>query len=116
MTISGNVSSTTIEAKRAGLPQTPVNIQNVELNGDGNVWPCGLMLHKEASGWEPYEAADAGLVAVLDEETDTSKADSALATVFGAVKKDELKVGVAVPAAPVEADLDKLIARHIWPV
>lgn len=115
MTISGNRSSMTIDARRAGLPQTPVHIQNVKLNGDGKVWPCGLMLHKGASGWDPYDTTDTGRVAVLDEETDTAQADSALAVKFGAVKKDELKVGVDAPAAPVEADLDKLEDRHIYP-
>lgn len=116
MAIKGNRTSTTYEAKRAGLPQVEIKQQNVKLIGDGTVWPCGLLLHKEALGWDPYTGTDTGLLAVLDEETDTAEADSALVTRFGAVKKDELLVNPATPAAPADVDLDKLEAQNIYPI
>jgi len=54
--------------------------------------------------------------AVLDQQTDTSASDSALATVFGTVKKSLLKVGVASPAAPESSVLTRLENRHIYAV
>ena len=70
----------------------------------------------------PANAADIGITykpdpwAVLDQETDTDDADSALAVKFGAVKKTLLKVGVASPAAPSAAVITRLELRHIHPV
>lgn len=192
--ISGNISSTSISADRAGLPLSPVNLAAVSLDGDDAVWPCGLVLGKKADGkYLPYgeitEAmgegdgtetsfdiqlgpiepgsvtVEAGAVtmtddgcgnlnstsgsgainyefgkvaasftaapaneadiditykpdpmAVLDQETDTDDADSALVVKFGAVKKSLLKVGVASPATPSTAVITRLELRHIYPV
>lgn len=55
MTISGNVSSVTYTADRAGLPMSQINLANVPLAGDDKVWPCGLVLGKKADGkYQPY--------------------------------------------------------------
>lgn len=186
---SGNISSQTFESHRAGLMK-PVLVQTVSLDGDGTVWPCGLVMGKGPAGYRPYAETttplgtgdgsatdftedvksiepgsasitdgavtltddgfgnlagsggsgfvnyDTGRVAasftaapgagddvvlthmpvpsaVLDTETDTAETDSALAVKLGAVKLDELKVGVAVPAAPDQAVLDMLEKHHI---
>ena len=194
MTISGNISSTSYTAERAGLPMAKINTANVPLDTDDNIWPCGLVLGKKADGkYQPYgsytelagtgdgseksftaevgpvepgtvsmvagavtladdgcgnltsaggsgsvnyetgkvignftaapaNAAEVNLTykpdpwAVLDQETDTSASDSAMATKFGAVKKADLKVGVSSPAAPAAGVIDRLELRHICPV
>ncbi|WP_321495625.1 hypothetical protein [uncultured Desulfobacter sp.] len=57
MTITGNVSSRTFDAERAGIPMAPVNIQPVALLTDDAVWPCGLVLGKDADEkYLPYAA------------------------------------------------------------
>ncbi len=116
MAISGNISDTTYERKRAGLPAGKINTRSAQLDADNKVWPCGLLLTKGDDGWKPYKNSDTGIVGVLDQETDTKQATSALVVVFGEVRKDELKVGVTSPKEPVAADLDKLEARHIYAV
>ena len=70
----------------------------------------------------PANAAEVNLsskpdpCAVLDSQTDTARSSSALAVKFGSVRKDLLKVGVAVPAEPSAAALARLECRHIYPV
>ena len=55
MTISGNISSTTYLASRAGLPTSMINTQNVELVTDDEIWPCGLVLGRNDAGkYLPY--------------------------------------------------------------
>lgn len=192
--ISGNISSTTYEAVRAGLPMGKINTASVPLAADNKTWPCGLVMGKKADGkFTPYgsitelagtgdgteksftaqvgpiepgsvslvagavtladdgcgnltsaggsgsvnyqtgkvignftvapaNAAEVNLThkpdpcAVLDAETDTSVADSAIATKFGAVKKTLLKVGVDAPATPAAAVFERLALRHIHAV
>lgn len=194
MTISGNISSVAYTAERAGLPMSKINQASVPLDGDGNIWPCGLVLGKNADGkYQPYgdytvlagtgdgteksftaqlgpiEPGSASLVAgdvtladdgcgnltstggsgavnyetgkvtgsftaapaseaevnltykpdpwaILDQQTDTGTADSALAVKFGAVKNSLLKVGVASPESPDSGVLSRLELRQIYPV
>ena len=52
--------------------------------------------------------------AVLDAETDTAKADSAIIVRFGAVRSSELKVGVAAPAAPAASVTGRLNIHNIY--
>lgn len=52
--------------------------------------------------------------AVLDEETDTARSSSALATRCGGVGKAHLKVGVSSPAAPSDAVLERLERQQIF--
>ncbi len=116
MPISGNISSTEYAIKRTGLPVNQINVRSASLVADNKVWPCGLLLTKSAEGWKPYKASDTGIVGVLDSEVDTSKATTGLVVVFGEVRKDLLKVGLANPKEPVAADLNKLEERHIYAV
>ncbi len=53
---------------------------------------------------------------MLDVETDTSKADSALVVLFGAVRKAELKKGAAGTVSADAADINLLEERHIYAV
>lgn len=70
----------------------------------------------------PENAAEVNLTnkpdprAVLDQQTDTSASDSGLVTVFGAVKKSLLKVGVSAQTAPGASVLARLENRHIHAV
>ncbi|WP_035238142.1 hypothetical protein [Desulfobacter vibrioformis] len=71
MPISGNISSRTFDAERAGIPMAPVNVQPVPLESDDAVWPCGLVLGKDADGkFLPY----AGLTEQIGTGDGTEKA------------------------------------------
>lgn len=53
---------------------------------------------------------------VLDAQTDTSDMDVANAAVFGAVRKDLLKVGATAPVAATDDVVERLRQRFIFPV
>ncbi len=116
MPISGNISSTEYEVERAGLPANQINMMPGKLAADNKVWPCGLMVLLNPSGWCPYATGDAGIIGVLDSEVDTSKTTVGMVVVFGAVRKDLIKVGVETQAAPEGVDLGNLLERHIYAV
>jgi hypothetical protein len=60
MAISGNISSTTYQVLRAGLPMNPINVAPVPLDGDDEIWPVGLILGKNADGtYLPYAEVEA---------------------------------------------------------
>lgn len=71
MAITGNISSTTYQMLRAGLPMNPINVAPVSLDGDDDIWPVGLILGKNADGtYLPYAEVEAVIGTGDGAETD----------------------------------------------
>ncbi len=110
MKISGNLSAATADREEVRI-QIDASVLPHELEAGVRPWPAGLLLVYGKTGFRPAQHGEA--TAVLNTAVPAGAAIGQV-VLFGAVRRDMLKVGVDNPESVNEPDLQALAASKIF--